>query len=209
MKNLNKAARGLLLAQLLSGSIFLQSTMLNTAAFGKCAKEGFGQVTEEVVAGKSYSVSREVVKARPEQVWQILTDFPNAHKVFPQVKKCEMVEDRGMSKVVKHTITPSGCPGSFTYVLELKETPNRAMEWHRISGDFKEVDGSWRLEPIDGGHNTLVTYSSHVTGGLFMPGALIRRQARIDMPQVMVSLRNQVESVQIAGKPSNSQISSQ
>ncbi|HEY9713744.1 MAG TPA: SRPBCC family protein, partial [Chroococcales cyanobacterium] len=73
------------------------------------------------------------------------------------------------------------------------------------SGDFKEVDGVWKLEPLDGGHSTLVTYSAHVNGGLFVPQALVRRQFHVDMPNIMASLKQQSEhaGVQIAGRPTS------
>jgi ribosome-associated toxin RatA of RatAB toxin-antitoxin module len=163
-------------------------------------------ITEETIGGKSFSVSREVVHAKPEQVWQVLTDYSNAPRVFPMLKKCQVLEDHGCVKVVKHRITPSGPVGTYEYTLQIKEVPCKIMEWHRISGDFKEVDGLWKLEPIDGGHSTLVTYSSHVNGGLFFPQMMIKRQFRIDTPQVMASLRKQAEreTTQIAGRPNSS-----
>jgi len=163
------------------------------------------QVQEEVIGGKSYSVARTVIKARPEQVWQVLADYSNAPTVFPQLKKCQVLEDRGTTKIVKHIIEPTGLPGRYEYVLELKETAPHAMEWHRLSGNFKEVDGFWKLEPIDGS-STLVTYSTHVNGGVFLPQTLIKHQFKVDMPAVMVSLKNQAEhtGMQIAQRPSKS-----
>lgn len=176
-------------------------------AFAKGDRACYGQVVEEMIGGKSYSVSREVIKAKPEQIWQVLTDFANAPHVFPQMKKCELIEERANgTKLVKNIVAPSGVIGSYQYVLEMRETAPRMIEWHRVSGDFKEVEGFWKLEPVDGGHHTMVTYSCHVAGGFLLPGALIRRQSRIDMPQVMAALRNSTESSapMIAGKPHDS-----
>ena len=77
---------------------------------------------------------------------------------------------------------------------------------HRLSGAFKQVDGYWKLDPLDGGHTTLVTYASYVDGGFLVPQGLVKRQSRIDMPQVMSTLKAQTESqgaVQIAGRPAH------
>lgn len=142
------------------------------------------------------------VHAPPQQIWHVLTDYDNAHKVFPQVKKCQVLKDEGSTKVVKHTVAPSGPVGTFTYVLKITEKAPHSLEWNRMSGAFKQVRGFWKLEPLDNGRTTLVTYASFVDGGLFLPQPLIRRQARIDMPTVMASLKDQVHTrVQIAGKP--------
>lgn len=159
------------------------------------------KVTEEEVAGKTFCVSRQVIHARPDQVWQVLADYNNAPRVFPMMKKCQILEDHGPSKLVLHCVEPSGPVGTFEYIVEIKEQAPKALEWHRKSGDFKEVDGFWKLEPLDGGHSTLVTYSSHVNGGLFIPQILIKRQAHADMPIVMASLKRQSElNSQIAGR---------
>ncbi len=159
-------------------------------------------VTEAVIDGKHYSVTKSVVKAPPRSVYRILTDYDNAHRVFPQVRECKVLKDHGSHKVVKHTVAPSGPVGTYTYILELKEHAPRSIEWHRISGAFKDVRGYYKLEPLDNGQTTLVTYASHVDGGLFMPRPLINRQSRIDMPAVMASLKREAETnVQIAETP--------
>lgn len=160
------------------------------------------EIIEEKVGTKVFLVSHLVVKARPEQVWQVLSDYDNASHVFPNLKKCQLLQDKGQVKIVAHEVCPSGVPGSFRYVLAVKETAPRQLEWHRLSGDFKDVDGIWKLDPIEGGRSTYVTYSSYVNGGLFLPQALIRRQFRIDIPGVMAALKSQAEATtQIARRP--------
>ena len=191
-----------LLGQMFFGVVPLQPNMVPAPAFAKAAGIEI-PISEENIGGKSYSVSRLVVHARPEQVWQVLTDYSNAPRVFPMLKKCEVLEDHGSTKIVKHMVAPSGPVGTFQYVLQIKEIPSKLMEWHRVSGDFKEVDGLWKLEPVDAGHATLVTYSSHVNGGMFFPQMLIKRQFRIDTPQVMTSLKHQAESIEIATNRAN------
>jgi ribosome-associated toxin RatA of RatAB toxin-antitoxin module len=152
------------------------------------------EVTEEKIGNRVYQTSKVTVHSKPENVWRLLTDYDNAHSVFPCVKKCKLVKDKGTHKIVEHSIKPSGFPGSFTYVLEIKETPNRLQEWRRISGDFHEVDGFWRLEPSEDGNSTHVTYASYVNGGFFMPQALIKRQTRMDVPAVMAALKTHAET---------------
>jgi carbon monoxide dehydrogenase subunit G len=181
--------------------LFLQPLAASAPAVAKSVDAGSQRVTEEVINGKSFCVIKETIKARPEAVWQILTDYANATKVFPQLKKCHVVADHGSTKVLKHTVAPSGGLGTYEYTIELKENAPKALEWHRMSGAFKEVDGFWKLEPIEGGHSTLVTYSAYVNGGFFMPQPLVKRQCKIDMPQIMSTLRSEAETTQIANRP--------
>ena len=98
-------------------------------------------ITDETIDGKPYCVARTLIKAKQDQVWQILTDYRHAVNVFPLLKKCEVLENHGSTKIARHEIAPSGIPDTFEYILEVRETAPKLMEWRRISGDFKEVDG--------------------------------------------------------------------
>lgn len=161
--------------------------------------------SEETINGKCFCVSRILIKASPAQVWRILTDYKHAVQVFPLLKKCEVLEDRGTTKISRHEIAPSGIPDTFEYILEVHENAPKTMEWHRLSGDFKEVDGSWKLEPVNLGHHTLVTYASHVNGGFFMPQMIIKHQAHIDMPSTLIALKKHTEqSIEIASRRTDS-----
>lgn len=197
---LSLAATAAILPCALSNESFCFS---NQTALAKA--HGAETICEEQMHGKTYVVARVTVKAPPEKVFQILADYDHADKVFPQVKHCKLVTDKGTTKIVKHEIAPSGLPGTYEYLLDIKETAPHALEWHRISGDFKQVDGYWKLDPVEGGHSTQVTYASHVDGGMFIPQMLIRRQCKIDMAGVVNTLKAQAEtnacSVQIAGRP--------
>jgi ribosome-associated toxin RatA of RatAB toxin-antitoxin module len=162
-------------------------------------------VCDEEINCKPYSVTRMLIKSRPEQVWQVLTDYASAPRVFPTLKKCQVLSDNGCTKRVHYQIRPSGVVTCFEYDLDMRETPHKMIEWKRASGDFKDLEGFWKLEPAEGGHSTIVTYASHVNGGFLMPQALIRRQSRIDFPVVMTALKSTAENTtQIAARAGHS-----
>jgi len=158
------------------------------------------EVNDEKIGERNYQVSKILVNVAPEHVWNILTDYDNAPYVFPCLKKCKLVKDKGATKLVEHQIKPTGLPNTFDYIIEVKETGHHLYEWHRVSGDFREVEGFWKLEPMNDGKATMVTYASYVNGGFFIPAPLIKRQARLDMPGVMAALKSHAETNrQIAG----------
>lgn len=166
------------------------------------------QVTDEVavsqsdIGGDSYSVCKQLIKAPPDQIWQILSDYDNAYRIFGMVKACKVLEDNGQEKIISHTVAPSGPVGTFSYTLRVKEKGPYYMEWTRIKGAFKQVKGYWKLEPQDGGKATMVTYASFVDGGMLIPKFLIKKQCHADMPNVMSTLKNEVETkVRIAKRP--------
>lgn len=151
-------------------------------------------LTEEVLKGKPYVITKMLVSAPIEQVWKVLADLKNATHVFPVLKKCDVLEDHGTTKVARQVIAPSGMPGTtYDYVLTIQQTAPSFIEWHRLSGDFKAVEGFWKLESTDSGHSTMVTYGSYIDGGFFLPQALIKHQARKDLPSTLLALKNQAE----------------
>ena len=161
-------------------------------------------VSEEHISGVCYQVSRVLIKATPADVWQVLTDYSNAANVFPTLKQCQVLVDKGNTKLIRYVIRPSGVITSFVYDLEIKEQANRFMEWHRIGGDFKAVEGFWKLEPMECGRATLVTHATYVNGGFLMPQALIKHQSHVDLPQVMAALKDRAErTMQIASHGSH------
>ncbi len=178
-------------------SVIALNTYVPTALPAASAAEQQAQtieVCEEKIGGKCYQVSKVLVHVKPEHVWNLLTDYENAPNIFPCLKKCKLVKDKGTTKLVEHTIKPSGVPSTFDYIIEVKETVNRLYEWHRVSGDFREVDGYWKLDPLNDGNSTMVTYASYVNGGIFLPAPLIKRQVRTDIPGVMSALKSHAET---------------
>ena len=69
-----------------------------------------------------------------------------------------------------------------------------------LSGDFKRIDGFWRLEPRDNGRSTFVTYAQYVDGGFLTPQILIKRQTGMDLPTNLLALKTHAESrTEVAG----------
>lgn len=187
-----RAARTLGVGLLIGVSLFTSQPGLANGEMQNCSTPV--PVLEETINHKPFQVAKIVVKAKPERVWHVLTDYANASFVFENLKKCQVIEDHGHTKIMDHVVHPSGLPGTFAYRLEVKETPHNALEWHRVSGAFRDVDGYWKLESIESGKATLVTYATYVNGGLFLPAPLIRRQMKTDMPNVMAALKREAES---------------
>src|SRR4029453_696873 len=154
------------LAALASGSLLMVGVLYAPApCLQGCVAKGQVQnadpslePSELRIGTKTYQVSRMTLRTPPELVWRVLTDYDNATRVFVNLKQCKVLEDKGTTKVIFHKVKPSFIPTAFEYVLEVKETAPRKLEWRRLRGDFKEVDGSWSLEPLEGGKATLVSY---------------------------------------------------
>ncbi|HEY9717291.1 MAG TPA: SRPBCC family protein [Trichormus sp.] len=147
---------------------------------------------EEQIGEHKYQVSRMLIEAPLTQVQAVLTDYQQTTHMFPNVKKCHVVEDVGGLKKIAFTACAPANLWTFDYVLEVKETPGY-IEWRRLSGAFKKNEGFWKLEPMDDGRATLVTYAKFIDGGLLLPQPLVTRELRTSMPEVMANLKSSVE----------------
>jgi hypothetical protein len=95
-------------------------------------------------------------------------------------------------KTIAFVASAPGNLWTFDYVLEVKETPGY-IEWHRVSGAFKRNEGFWKLEPIDCGRATLVTYAKYVDSGLMFSQSLVNHELRLSLSQVMHNLKDRCE----------------
>jgi uncharacterized membrane protein len=143
---------------------------------------------------RTYVVGTVFIKARPENVWDVLVDYHNAPGIFKNLKLCEVVGRKGKAKLVRQVVG-NHTPLPFDYVVALTEDKPRHIEWARESGSLKEVTGTWQLEPVDSGKQTKTVYSIFIDGGILLPSWLLTPQLQSYMPVVLKAVRNKVESV--------------
>lgn len=146
------------------------------------------EAAEQILEGHTFHVGKILVNAPLDRVQGVLRDYEGAHRVYPNVKHCCVVSDKGSVKNIAFTIGAPGNLWKFDYVLEVTDQPGY-IEWRRVSGAFKENRGFWRLEPVDGGHATLVTYAKFIDGGLLFPQIFVNRELRTAMPQILSNLK--------------------
>jgi uncharacterized membrane protein len=151
------------------------------------------RVKIEKRGARSYVVGTVSINAQPENVWNVLVDYPKAPEVFENLKLCEVVESKGRVKLVRQVVR-TGLPFEFDYIVALTEDKPYRIEWYRESGSLKEVTGSWELEPDDSGEKTKITYSIFIDGGFCLPPWLLNSQIKNYLPVLLNSLRHKVES---------------
>lgn len=159
-------------------------------------------VTIKRQAKRNYVVGTVLIKASPENVWSVLVDYKNAPEIFKNLKMCEVIGERGSTKLVRQLVHPGG-PIEFDYVVALNEYKPRFIQWYRQSGSLKEFTGSWDLEPTATGDRTKATYSVFIDGGVLLPPWLLAWQLKNYMPDMLNSLKRKVESQNKALEPAS------
>jgi len=140
------------------------------------------------------------INAKPAAVWRVLIDCAGAPKLMVNMKSCRVTrQDAAGRWDERETISKGSILPPVRIVLHADYEPDSRVRFHRIDGDIKVLDGEWRLEPLDGGARTRVTYDSRVTAGFGAPGPIVRAVLRRDMPRTLSNLRDACEAAAQAG----------
>jgi uncharacterized protein YndB with AHSA1/START domain len=135
------------------------------------------------------------IDAPPALVWRVMTDCARVSRLMVNVKYCRVIErdPAGRWDVREQVTRGSILPGVRTVLRSDYDAP-RLVRFHRVDGDFKVLDGEWKLDPLDGGARTRVTYDSRVSSPFPAPGMIVRAVLRKDVPRTLANLRDACET---------------
>ena len=133
-----------------------------------------------------------LVRASPEQVWRVITDYPGHPRYYPRVVATEVVERDARRVVVRYE---AGI-GPFSFVFHMDKFPDerrRRIDWRLAEGRshafFRENSGYWQVDAAEA--DSLVTYAIAVRTTL--PAFLTRSSERASLTETVVALRKLVE----------------
>jgi ribosome-associated toxin RatA of RatAB toxin-antitoxin module len=136
-----------------------------------------------------------LINAPIEQVWNVLVDCRRAPDFIPGLKNCRVLYSEGNTETIEHQVKFSWLIPEVTYTFKANYQIHKRIDFKRIGGDLKEVEGSWVLERIDKGSQTLVVYSVYLDPGFFIPQWLVDFTMRGHLPDLMNAIRNRVSDV--------------
>lgn len=118
---------------------------------------------------------RTMVRASPEQCFEILTNFEDYPAWSPDIKEVTVLErdDHGRGTIVTIRAAAFGRSTSLTLVYDYSGAPGR-LSWVQRDGDLTRCyDGVYSFEPA--GDETEVTYQLTVDLKVPLPGFVKRR----------------------------------
>ncbi len=132
------------------------------------------------------------INASREEIWAKLVDYERFEEVFQGIRKMRVLEQDNSGAKLEFWIDAG--PRDFHYVLYRHyEKPGVRLTWKRVSGDLKQIEGSWEI------HNTprldvkLLTYESYVEIGGIVPTWLVQTGAIRKAREMAVRLRTLIE----------------
>lgn len=142
------------------------------------------------------SVSAAVfIAAPPEAIWIVMTDCARAPSFVPGLKLCRVLDaaQDASWEILEHEVKYSRLLPAVRYVFRADYSRPRSILFHRVSGDLREQEGEWRLEPTADVAGTIVAYQVHLDPGFFIPQGVVRHALRQDVPALLGALRSRVE----------------
>ena len=183
----------------MSKTVLALATLLASATVARAAEPPATVTVAADPRGAAGIVHGQVDIAAPRSlVWLVLIDCARVPSLMVNVKYCRVLErdPAGRWDVREQATKASLLPGVRT-VLRSDYAPPHTVVFHRTDGDFKVLEGEWRLEPIDGGAGTRVFYESRMSSPVAAPSFLVRAVLRSDLPKTLENLRTASEAAAV------------
>lgn len=135
------------------------------------------------------------IRAPAAMIWSVITDCRQTLLFVPGLRRCRSVgrAPDGRWEDIEHEVRFSWFFPTVRYVFRAEYEPPYRIDFHRISGDLKKEEGTWRLTPSADGSATVVEYEMYLDPGFWIPQALVSRSLRKDLPAALLKLRDCVE----------------
>jgi uncharacterized membrane protein len=151
------------------------------------------QSGQEVLNHKLFQVDKVRVEAPKECVWAILTNYPDAPRVYSKITTCKVLVDEGANKVVAFKVKAFKDLVTLDYSLNVQEHFPSSIEWSRHDGAFKANEGYWHIDSTDNNKSCIVTYAKFINAGGFQQ-FFVTKELKADMPQILASVKTSAET---------------
>lgn len=136
--------------------------------------------------------ARILISKPPEKVWMVVSDQKTLLEEERKVKRVQVLSKTGNRQSVAFTVLMTHLLPSFNYILAQELSPPYSLTFHRVSGSFQDIQGSWRLIPAENGTKTILSYNLRLDPGPLVPRALILAAVKSDLPNFMKNAKTSI-----------------
>lgn len=141
------------------------------------------------------SVEAKILVHRPiDKTWSVVADPLKLTQAENKVKKVKVLSRSGNRQNVAFTVSMTPLLPPFSYVLLQELTPPYLLQFRRISGSFRDIQGVWRLSSVDNGKKTVLSYTLQLDPGPLIPKSLLLGAVKSDLPNFMRNARTAIEN---------------
>lgn len=128
---------------------------------------GSGEIQFEVAAPISY-------------IRQVISNDQLFMPLIPGIQKWKMIGQEGDAQIAQCTMAMSGLMKPATYKVKLTQPSKDEVKFKRISGDLKDLEGSWKIKAVDQKESiTQITYNYRIDTGMnLIPKLVIEKELK-------------------------------
>lgn len=149
--------------------------------------------------GEVFNVKAEaLLAARPEEVWQVLTDYDHIARFVPGMSSSRVIEgpdasaDHSLVVEQKGALGWSLLPLDFVVDLRVTEHPLERIDIERISGSGRQYRAVYLIEPVDS-RQTRLEFRALIESDRFIPPLLGTQVLRSSLSKQFDALLREVE----------------
>jgi ribosome-associated toxin RatA of RatAB toxin-antitoxin module len=137
------------------------------------------------------------IPAPPSVVWKVMLDCDRAPEYVPGLDACRIIEasEDGTSDQREHRLHWISFLPSLTLRFRSDYVTEQEIRIKRVSGDLKDMQGTWTFESLDDGRATRLHYDFRIVPSTLLPAGLVRRGLVRDTPKVLKAVRKEVARV--------------
>lgn len=144
--------------------------------------------TREDETGGS-AIAQAVFHATPGKIWSVLRDCKANLRFVAGLKECQVLEYTETHAITRQVVDKGWLMPRLEYRFETIRHPPDWVIIRLLDGDLKQMEGSWRFEPLADGGGLLVTHEIHVEPRMAAPRWLVRRSLHHDIGNMIACLR--------------------
>ncbi len=135
------------------------------------------------------------VGVSPERFFQVVSDFERYPEFLQAVglRSIRVLSRSAAEAVVEHEVRLLG--KAVRYTLRYQLDPPRSLAWSLVTGNLMSAnDGSWSLEPLEGGRATRATYRLALRVGMLVPATIVTSLAATQLPSMLDAFKLRAEA---------------
>ena len=140
-----------------------------------------------------HTMSSITIQAAPAQVMEVIADFARYPEWTDEVKQADILatDERGRAEQVRLVLDAGAIKDDHT--LAYTWSGENQVSWSLVKSQMlRTLDGSYTLEPVDGGA-TRVTYRLTVDVKIPMLGMIKRKAEKVIIDRALAGLKKRVE----------------
>ncbi len=137
-----------------------------------------------------------VIDVPPSVLMGVICDFGAYPRFLPDMEDATVLRSEPASSPKRWTVRYAiRIIRRVEYTLDHVREGDTRLRWALVEGAFKSNNGSWELEPLDGGARTRATYTLEIDLGMFVPGSVLKTLLEQNLPATLEAFKRRAETL--------------